>query len=117
MNLSGPLIRHAADPILALRSARVYHYYILAIEPEPKPANDAESDDDTDDPTILVLGMLGLCLLIVICAGLSFFTRGLELGYSVQLTGVQVLDPSQNPAVSPAFNLTVHVVGAARCTN
>ncbi|XBI25876.1 hypothetical protein VPH35_050713 [Triticum aestivum] len=87
-------------------------YYVLAIDPEPdQPADDAEcnDNDNDDDPMILLLGVLGLCLLLVICAALSFFTRGLEAGYSVQLTGVQGLDPSQNPAVAPAFNLTVHV--------
>ncbi|KAF7074522.1 hypothetical protein CFC21_079377 [Triticum aestivum] len=98
--------------LMAEEAGNYGDYHILTIEPEPEPdqpaVDDAEGSND-DDPTILLLGMLGLCLLLVICAGFSFFIRGLEPGYSVQLTGVQGLDPSQNPAVSPAFNLTVHV--------
>ncbi|KAI5005628.1 hypothetical protein ZWY2020_032871 [Hordeum vulgare] len=83
-------------------------YYVLDIDDhEPdEPADDVKSNDDIK---IILLGELGLCLLLVICAALSFFIRGLEPGYSVQLTGVQGLDPSQNAAVSPTFNLTVHV--------
>ncbi|KAM3347827.1 hypothetical protein ACQJBY_021625 [Aegilops geniculata] len=83
-------------------------YYVLTIEPEPdQPAAAGE------DQAALWLYTLAMFVLLAISVGLAFYishlTRVLEPGYSVQFTGVQGLDPSQNPALSPAFNLTVHV--------
>ena len=81
----------------------------VALKPEPA-ADHAEDDDD--DPIISLLVGLALCVLVTICAGLASYAFNLTLvldpRYSVQVTGVQGLDPSSQTS-PPAFNLTVHV--------
>ncbi|KAI5005632.1 hypothetical protein ZWY2020_032875 [Hordeum vulgare] len=85
-------------------------YYVLAVDdPEPDQPADAAAYDETK----LWLDMLATLVLLAVTIGLAIyiwhFTHVLEPAYSVQFTGVQGLDPSQSPALSPAFNLSVHV--------
>ncbi|XBI16534.1 hypothetical protein VPH35_058775 [Triticum aestivum] len=94
---------------MAEESGNYGDYYVLTIEPEP----DQPADAAADDQTTFWLGTLAMLVLLAVSVGLAIYmwrlTYVLEPGYSVRFTGVQGLDPSQNPAISPAFNLTVHV--------
>lgn len=75
--------------------------------------DDKGPDDGDEDPagfTVFGRCLLLLCVLLLLASVAAWVTGYVYPGFSIQIQGLEGLNPSRNSTVSaPAFNLTVHV--------